>query len=134
MKFFDHLFRVTQRTHALMSHWSVLCEDDGETGDRFHQAGRFHAASLHDFLHFLCAERVEMNTHLDALEHAVERAIALMEATGSPMRPHTYGMLCTLLKNFDPYLDKYPELSPEEAYQRFLDNTLDHHWPLDAER
>jgi hypothetical protein len=123
MRFYDHLFSLTQRTHALMSHFALLCKDDTKPGDHCHQGSRFHAASLHDFLRILRTEQAAMNTHLDALEREIDWAIALLEATGSPMTPHTYGMLSTLLENFAPYLNTYPELSPAEAYRLFLDNT-----------
>ncbi len=49
-KGFDHLLSVTQRPHALRAHWGLWCEDDAPPGDPFHQGGRFHAASLRDFL------------------------------------------------------------------------------------
>jgi hypothetical protein len=29
-----------------------------------------------------------------------------------------------------PYLDRYPALSPTEAWERFADNTLDYYYPL----
>jgi len=50
MRFFNPLFRLTQCAHALMQHWSILCEEhalsEGTDGD----GGQLHAASLQEFL------------------------------------------------------------------------------------
>lgn len=128
MQFYDDLWCVNQRAHALAALWCLLCEDGTEP------QGRLHAASLRDFLQVLRTERQEMDNHLDALTRTVERAVALLDASGSPEHPHTYIALCRFLALFDPYLDRYPALSATEAYHLFRDNTLQHFYPVEESR
>jgi len=54
-----------------------------------------------------------------------------MEGSGSPSEPHIYTSLCKVFDLFDPYLDRYPELSAAEAYERLLNNTLDRCYPVE---
>ena len=124
MKFFDHLFSVTQRAHALASHFSLLCEQD------MGPDGLLHPASLRDFLGSLRITRQEIEQALEALEQETTRALALVD--NEPLSPDrcTYRQLCDLLRIFDPYLDTYPALSAAEALKLYADNTLDHYYPL----
>jgi hypothetical protein len=72
MHFYDRLWNVTQRAHALMAHWGLLCVSDSE------EAGHFHAASLADFLRIVRQTRQDIAEDLAALEQAVVRAQAML--------------------------------------------------------
>jgi hypothetical protein len=130
MKFYDALWSVNQRAHALAAHWCLLCEGSLEKADYLH------AASLRDFLQVLRTERQEMDKHLDALDQEVAWAVALIEGAArhthiTDTTPFTYHSLCAFLKPFDLYLDKYPELSAAEVIERYLYGPLEHDEPLD---
>jgi len=128
MHFFDHLFSVSQRAAALLSHWALLCEDDSEPGDRFHQGARFHGESLRDFLQALTAARHEITAHLDALTHEVEQVLALLEEAPGAL---TYPKLCALYTQYVPYLEAYPGLTADALFTLVSDNLLDAFYPLD---
>lgn len=123
MKFYDDLFALTHRTHALVTLFSLLCERGTD------DARQLHAASLRDFLGVLHATRQEIDTHMNALTQDTERALSFFDSPyGFPL---SYPMLDKLLKDLAPYLDKYPALTMTEALQRNAENTLDLDWPLD---
>jgi len=126
MRFFNPLFRLTQCAHALMQHWSILCEEhalsEGTDGD----GGQLHAASLQEFLGMLQTERAALTEQLDILEHEVVLAIKLTEVFGAC----TYKKLCQLMQEFGPYFTAYPDLQREALMECLWKNTLNKEYPL----
>ena len=123
LHFYNDLWALTQRTHALMVHWSLLCEpgDDGE--------GRLSGASVQDFLDILRCERTQIVAHLDALEQLATRTVGMM-SDSSPSYRHTYDQLDKLLDFMAPYFAAYPDLDLKAFWECFMNNTHDHYYPL----